>query len=414
MRAAGWGLAGLFFGTWGALNRGARGEQGIPNLSQVRSILAIRMDLLGDLVFTLPALRALREAAPQALLTVLVLPYTADLVRGLPCVDRVIAADVNRWRQPSAWLDGTAWQEMWAAMAEIRQEPYDLCVSFYGRLSGSVALLSGARHRVGYLGEGHPWNFNLGLPGGRYQKRQHEVEYCLDLVRALGVSASYKRVEPVVDPTAARRVDLLLLEAGVGPEESLVALHAGALNMAAKRWLPDRWAAVADRVQRELGVRLVLVGSTSEQPLVDRVRESMVTLPVVMAGRTSVLELVALLKRCRLFLGGDSGPLHLASALGVPSVSVYGPTDPANTGPLGARAMVLRGAGECGPCYDPATVPLCRRGELLCMSSVSVDRVFEAAREALSGSGEPVPLGVSPGCARTPLPPNHGLTNGGA
>jgi ADP-heptose:LPS heptosyltransferase len=103
----------------------------------------------------------------------------------------------------------------------------------------------------------------------------------------------------------------------------------------------------------------------------------------MLAGRTTVPELVALLRRCCLFLGGDSGPLHVASALGLPSVSIYGPTDPALTGPLGERARVLRAAVDCGPCYRPTGVPHCRRPMVDCMAAVGVDQVFQEAREAL-------------------------------
>gem|GEM_PF-3820434 len=158
--------------------------------------------------------------------------------------------------------------------------------------------------------EGYPCSFDRGLPGRRYLHRQHEAEYCLDLVRALGVSASQAGSTLEVDPQAAVRVEGLLSAEGVAASDRLVTLHPGALNMAAKRWIPDRWAAVADRVQEETGRRVVLVGSASERPLVEGVRESMRTVPIDLAGRTTVAELVAILARCELFLGGDSGPLH--------------------------------------------------------------------------------------------------------
>lgn len=362
-----------------------RGRSGAPALSAVRSILAVRLDLMGDLVFTLPALRALRGRAPEARLTVLVLPYAADLLMGLPFVDRVVTVDVNRWRRPGGWIGGPGLRQLGRALREVREERYDLCVSFYGRVGAAAALLSGARCLVGYEAEGFRFSFDVGLPGARYRQRRHEAEYCLDLVRALGASVDGCRPELEVDPVAAARVEGLLRDAGVGPKERLVALHPGALNMAAKRWMPDRWAIVADRVQRELGRRVVLVGSDSELPLVESVRQGMSTPSLMLAGKTSVAELVALLARCELFMGGDSGPLHVASALGVPSVSVYGPTDPGITGPLGDRARVLWADVECAPCYDLRAAPECRRGDLLCMAKVSVDQVFRAVCEVAGG-----------------------------
>ena len=414
-------LAYAGFGAWG-LRRSAAGRCEAPDLKNVRSILVIRLNLMGDVIFTLPAIAALRAAAPRARITALVLPYTAEVLRGSKLVDRVVTVDVNRWRRLASWLAGRAPREIQEAVSEVRQEPYDLCISFYGQAAAAMAILSGARYAVGYESEGYPRCFDLALPGKRYESGRHEAEYCMDLVRALGVSAA---VEPAPraqwheeetrendallastwlpdtfsawEPT----VDRLLAEAGVEPGQGVVVIHPGALNMAAKRWFATEWAVVADRIQRELGRRAVLAGSISELALVEAVRREMWTKPVSLAGKTSIPELAALLKRCDLFLGGDSGPLHLASALGVPSVSIYGPTDPANSGPLGANARVLRGSAECIPCYDLGRPAACWRGDLLCMSQVHADQVFEAAREMLEHRS---PIGPHP----DPLPEGEG------
>ena len=386
-----WALAGILFGAWGLLWRRPFARRATPPLDRVGSILVIRLDLVGDVVLTLPAIDAVRRAAPQARITALVLPYTADLLRGHPAVDRVVAVDVNRWRSPAAWLGGGAWRDFRRALRELRAERYDLAISFYGRSGAAAALLSGARHLVGYRSEGYAFTFDTGVSGRRYLRRRHESEYCLDLVRAIGAQGPVAVARPVVDGAASSKAEALLIAAGIGPHEKMAALHPGALTLAAKRWLPERWAAVADRVQSELGCRMVLVGSASERPLADQVRRAMRSQPVVLAGKTSVAELVALLARCSLFLGGDSGPLHVASALGIPSVSVYGPTDPAITGPLGANARVLCSQVECSPCYDPRRPSGCTRGDLRCMDAVTVDEVFAAAKKSLTNTQPPTP-----------------------
>lgn len=388
------GAAYVGFGAAGRFRqRSGRGEA--PPLSEVRSILAIRVNLLGDLLFSLPAVAALREAAPNARITMAVLPYTADLLRGTGAVDRVVTVDVNGWRRPSAWLRGSAPREVMRSIEELRSEDYDLAVSFYGEVGSAIALASGAGLIVGYESEGYPGAFDIALPGYRYESGRHEAEYCMDLVRALGVAGMVQPAAIAADPLADKQVSAMLAKLGVDEAEPLVALHPGALNMAAKRWLPDRWAAVADRIQEEVGGRVVLVGSSSEAPLADCVRREMRTRPLVLAGRTSLMELCSLLRRSSLFMGGDSGPLHMASSLGVPSVSVYGPTDPANTGPLGNLATVIRGKAPCVPCYDLKRPATCWRGDLLCMSRISVEEVYEAAVRALdvkSGSDEIVDL----------------------
>lgn len=373
------------FGAWG-LRRRMAGRRVAPELGGVRSILIIRLNLMGDLLFTLPSIVALRTAAPHARITMLVLPYTAELVRGSKLADRVLTADVNRWRRPASWVAGNAPKEIRSVVAEMRRDPYDLCISFYGQVGAAFASLGGARYTVGYQEEGYPFSFDLALPGKRYESRRHEAEYCMDLIRALGVSATLEQPVLPDDAAAEAKVERLLAEAGAGSGQRLVAIHPGAFNMAAKRWFASRWAVVADRIQSELGRRVVLAGSASELPLAEAVQREMRTRPVMLAGRTSIPELIALLKRCELFMGGDSGPLHLASALGVPSVSIYGPTDPANSGPLGPKARVLRGSAGCIPCYDLKRPATCWRGDLLCMAQVSSGLVFEAAREMLGAN----------------------------
>jgi ADP-heptose:LPS heptosyltransferase len=382
-KSIGWAGAGLLFSSWGLLRDRPHGRS-VPDLREVRSILAIRLDLMGDLLFTLPAIAALREAAPQARLSLLVLPYTAEIAAMVPGVDRVVAVDVNSWRRPGSWANGSAPRQVRAAMSVLRSEPYDLAVSFYGRVGAAAALLSGARYIAGYRDEGYFSGFDLALEGRRYLERKHEAEYCLDLVRAIGAPATGGMQSLKLDPGALERIDNILMRLGAGAGDRLVALHPGALNMAAKRWLPERWAEVADRVQRQSGCRVVLVGSPSELPLVEQVRGGMETQPIVVAGRTTLTELAALLGRCPLFLGGDSGPLHLASALGVPSVSVYGATDPATNGPLGARARVVRAGEACSPCYDLNSPAECRRGDILCMHSVTTDQLWPVVMEMLS------------------------------
>ena len=379
-RRGAWVAAELLFAGMAASRRRRTGRPALPDLGEVRSILAIRLDLMGDLLFTLPALYALREAAPQARITLAVQPYTAQVARAAPFVDRVITLDVSGWRRPGAWARGDAPRQIKAAASEVRSEQYDLCVSFYGKVAASVALLSGARFLAGYRGEGYPFTFDLGLEGERYRWRRHESEYCLDLARALGADGGGTMPALEVDPAAEERVRGWLAEVGGNGAGKLVALHPGALNMAEKRWLPERWAAVADRVQEELGARVVLVSSPSELPLARQLEGAMRTRVVSLAGRTSLGELMAVIKGCDLFLGGDSGPLHMASALGVPSVSVYGPTDPVHTGPLHTKAMVLAPGAECGPCYDPRMPSACRQWRAECMERITVDEVFEAAR----------------------------------
>lgn len=343
----------------------------------VQRILVIRLDLLGDAVFTIPAIRALAAAFPAATIDVLALPYPAPLLRMLPEVRSVHELDVNAYRRPSGLL---RLPTLAGAIRQLRAQEYDLALG--SRLSGGVfAALSGAHWRAGYAEESYWGCYNLPVPGHRYLLPQHEVDYCLDIVRALGIQ-----------PAAALRAPALPRPNGrpAAFEKELERPYAvivpGASNGSAKRWPAPYWATLADRLGGELGLRVVLCGSESERGLAGEVTRAMQTRPVDLVGRTSVDELTAVLAHAEIVLAGDTGPLHVAAALGRSVVGIYGPTDPGNTGPLAEVSRTLRSGLPCSPCYDlrsPADCKLPDRS-IACMWKVEPARVFRAVSDLLS------------------------------
>lgn len=361
-----WTLAGL----WGL---GARLSTGRPpplDPSRVERVLAIRLDLLGDLVFAAPALDALRAAFPHARLTLVTLPYTAPLAALLPAVDEVLTLDVNAWRRPAGLRQTGA---LLTLVRRLRRQHFDLCIAFHGRPAGLLALASGARVRVGYAAHAYPWAFNRPLAGWRYDRRRHEVEYCLDLARAVGA-----------DGPGVPRLTLPMAEDGDARAAHCVVLHPGASNGAAKRWGAARWGALGAAITARLGLAVVVTGSDSEAALVQAVVAACGAGAEARVGGT-LLELATLLQGATAVVAGDTGPLHLAAALGRPVVGVFGPTDPAHTGPRGARAAVVRRPVACGPCYDlraPADCRLPDRGTV-CMVELAPERVFAALRALL-------------------------------
>ncbi len=374
LRRAADGVAWVAFGAVGLVDYLARGGRR-PDFApaDVRRILVIRLDLLGDLVFSVPAIRALRAAYPAAELTVLTLPYTRPLLALVPGVDRVLSLDVNQYRRPGGWR---RLGEAVALVRTLRAARFDLCLALHGRPAGVLALLSGARYRVGYAAHAYPFAFNRPLPGRRYDRRRHEAEYCLDLVRAVGgEGAAVPALQP---PTVLAR------PAGLGSGERYLVIHPGASNGSAKRWSAAAWGRLASRAAEALGWRVVVTGGDGERDLVRAVVERAGPCAVPAVG-APLLELAALLAGAEAVLAGDTGPLHLGAALGRPVVGVYGPTDPAQTGPLARRAAVVRRPVACGPCYDlrsPADCKLPDRGTP-CMRDLDVDTVLLALRGVL-------------------------------
>ncbi len=362
--AAGW----VVFGGLGlALHLAAGGRRPRFDPARVRRILVVRLDLLGDLVFALPTVAALRARYPAAEITLLTLPYTQPLAARAPGVDHTLALDVNQFRRPAGWR---RLGEAVALVRRLRAARFDLCLALHGRPAGVLALLSGARYRVGYAAHAYPFAFNLPVAGRRYDRPRHEVEYCLDLARAVGAEGP---AEPRLRPPAPRPVP------GLAAGERYIVVHPGASNGSAKRWPAAAWGRLAAEAAARLGVRVVVTGGPGERALVAAVVAAADKAAVPGVG-TALEDLMAVLAGAEAVVSGDTGPLHLAAALGRPVVGVFGPTDPAQTGPCGPRATVVRRPVPCAPCYDlrgPAECKLPDRSQT-CLRDLPPRAVLEA------------------------------------
>lgn len=384
----------LAFGALGRLALLRHGRLRPPAPDQVRRILVIRLDLLGDVVMSLPAVHALREHYPQADITMLTLPLVRGILEGCPDIDEILTLNTNALRRPRTLLP--ALLAFLATVRLLRGRRFDVAVSLSGRTASALALLSGAPCRVGYRGEGYPNAFTLAVDGYRFHRFAHEVEYDLALVRALGCPAGSRQPRLVV-PEDARRYAATLVPQD---ERPLVVLHPGATNGTAKRWPVDRWAHLAIMLVQN-GCRVALIGSSGDRALTGQIialaqpflsrsqRDSCAESPtgalLDLAGRTPhQLQLAALLERATVLVSGDSGPAHLAGAVGCKLVEIFGPTDPRTYGPLDPEAIVLRAALPCSPCYDNTRPAECPFGNPICMQLIGVEQVYQAVQEVLT------------------------------
>lgn len=357
-----------------------------PGDPAVRRILIVRADLIGDLVLSLPAVEALHKAYPHAELDVLALPSSAGVLAGERTITRVLTYDQNVWRRPASLVNPRNWAKVRSLITMLRSARYDLCVSISGDWSSVLARVSGARRRVGYAGEAYPGFMTDPVPGGRYAVRKHEIEYVRAIARAAGGIVADDSVPVLhVDPDADAQIGCKLASTGfTDPRKPLVALHPGAHNGMAKRWPAAYWAALADRLHRELGAQVMLIGSSGEMALASTIMRKTHRSVCDLSGQTTLPELVALLARCDLLVSGDSGPLHIASAVGTLVVGLYGPTDPIISGPLGRDAIVVRQDIWCSPCYNASATADCRFNNPVCMKALVPDMVFAAARKQLA------------------------------
>ncbi len=390
----------VFFGIVGSWGRIQGLAKPYPRFEpdKVRKILVLRLDLLGDVLLSMPAVEALHERYPEAEIWMMTLPYTQDVPARYPFVSRVVTLDINAIRSPGGLLNLATLRHWYGTFRLLRAQKFDLAVALFGLMSSIWAFVSDATHRIGYAKEAYPLLHTHTLPGMRYDKVQHEVLWCLALAEEAGADRGPRYMHLEVEEGAAERVTTLLASRGVTPDTVLIGVHAGSHNGAAKRWPSPHWAELADRLQ-EGGATVVFTGSRSELPVVAEVAAAMKTTPLILTGETTINELAAVLDRCDLVLSGDSGPLHMAVALGKPTVSVYGPTDPRLSGPYprpGQTAVVLRTGIGCSPCYNALATAECPYGNTACMHHLTVDTMHRAVRQVLRGSA----LAVLP----TPMP----------
>ena len=376
---------------WGALLWLGRLSKRYPPLRpetfHPRRILVIRLDLIGDLVLSMVAVRALKRTYPGAEIDLISVPASARVIEGDPDLARVLGYDPNIWRRPKALFSGKNWRELRDLLKKLHERDYDLAISLFGKWAGVLAALSGAARRVGFGRESFPGLMTDSVTGQHWQPgaQKHEVDYCLELAQAAGATINEKDRAPRLHVTevASREVEQLLAAQDVHRNRPLVACHVSANNGQSKRWPVPYWATLLDRLVCEEHAHVVLTGAPGDLPLIEKITRRMREQPLNLAGKTSLAQLAALLKRADLLISGDSGPMHMAAAVDTPLIAIHGPTNPALSGPISPRATILRSDIWCSPCYEARDTADCRFFTTQCMKDISPAQVFATAKEKL-------------------------------
>ena len=378
-----------FFG--GLFWLGRRGKKYPPLTTQnkhPRHILVIRLDLIGDLVLSMTTVRALKHSYPDTAIDLLALPASAKVVMGDPDLNEIITYDPNIWRRPKALIQIKNWRNTYNLLSHLRARDYDIAVSVFGRWAGILAVLSGAKRRVGFGHESYPGLMTDNVRGYHWRSgdHKHEVDYCLKLARAAGAITSTADRTPhlYVDPVAHQQLEQLLESEGIVPEKPFIACHISSNNGQSKRWPIPYWAILIDKLIRGQKAQVILTGAPDDKPLIESVTRQMQERVINLAGKTSLPQLVALLKRANLLISGDSGPMHIAAAVGTPLIAIYGPTDPALSGPVSPTATVLHSDIWCSPCYNAKDSADCRFFTTQCMKNILPSQVYKVVQEKLT------------------------------
>lgn len=327
-----------------------------------------------------PAIRGIKRLYPSAALSLLVKPAIGDLFTGHPAVDQIIVYD---WKERHAGLIGK-----WTLARELRNGRFDVAVLFQNAFEAALlAYLAGIPSRHGYATDGRTFLLSDPISVSNRRGSVHQVHYYWNLLRPLGLSGEPDAPKLSLLPEESQAIDERLLPSGIRASDLIVGINPGSTYGGAKRWLPARFAEAAARLCRQVQeggnkrVAVVIIGAKGEEAIGAEIAGQLTVPVVVLSGATTIRQLMAAVARCSILLTNDTGPMHIAAAMNVPVVAIFGPTDWKTTSPVGEIHTLVRHPVDCAPCML-RECPIDHR----CMTGVSVQHVLEAATPRLPAS----------------------------
>ena len=336
-------------------------------------ILIVRTDRIGDVLLSTPAIKALRDAYPHAFMSMIVSPYAKEIVEGNPYLDEVLIYDKDKKHKN--------WMASKAFAAELKKKQFDLAVILHptNRMH-LVTFFAGIPKRVGY---DRKMGFLLTdkVKHTKHLGQKHEAEYALDLARHLGIEPKNKDLYMPLKKDSEIWADSLLKENGITQNNRLIVINPTA-SCPSKIWPAQSFAELANRLILEYQAKIALISSAKDATLAQSVMRNINSLVIDLAGKTSISQLASLLKRAQLFISNDSGPVHIASAVGTPVISIFGRNQkglgPQRWGPVGKRDIFLHKPAGCIECLAHNCVK-----EFACLKAINVDDVLKAVDSIL-------------------------------
>ncbi len=336
-----------------------------------RNILIKEVNWLGDIIMSLPALRAVRHGFPSARLTVLAKRDLASIFDGATWIDEVIPYSV------APGMSGIA--DRVRIVAEIRRRDFDLAILFPNSFESALwAAMARVPRRVGYATDARRLMLTIHARPGTAAIRSHQAHYWLEMVRAtVGIEGDADDFALKVHEPNAEKMRAWLASNRKRNSGKLIALAPGAAFGPAKEWSADHYATLIDLLADRYGAECVMLGAPAECPRCEEIAQRSRTGAIVAAGSTNAGELAALLSLCDGFAGNDSGAMHVSAAVGRPTVGIFGSTNPLRTGPMGASSHALWRHLDCSPCLKRT----CRFGHYNCLREISAQDVANSLAE---------------------------------
>jgi heptosyltransferase I len=338
------------------------------------NILIVKLSAIGDVIHTLPSLAALRRLYPDAHITWVIEGAAAELIKNHPYLDEVLISRRKKWIKDIRSLQfGLAIKEIKSFIKTLRQRHYDLAIDFHGLFKSSmIVFLSRSTRKLGYdsLQELSGLFLNEKIPE---DMKKHAVDRYLDFPRYLGAKIDNAEFVLPPDKEAQAKVKILMDKYHL-EDKKFIAVNPIAL-WETKLWSNEKFAELARLINDNLQMKVVITGSDRET--LDKITSSANKEIINLGGQTSIPELACLYKKARIVISTDSGPMHLTAAVGTPVIALFGPTDPARTGPYGSGHTIIRTELACSPCF------LKKCSTKKCMEDITPRQVFAVVEKLI-------------------------------
>ena len=346
-----------------------------------QKILIRGVNWIGDAVLTIPAIKAVRKAFPDAHICLLAKPWVAEIFSESPDIDETISYDEK--------FNGIMGKFRLAKV--LRASAFDTAILLQNAFDAAfITWLAKIPERIGYKRDCRSFLLTKGIPVPEEILGKHQVNYYLNIIRSMKVDIQETVPYIHLNDNERQKARETISSGLQDPHLPLIGINPGAAYGSAKRWPPENFAELIMKIINDLNGRVIIFGSTAELEIANEITNEINTLKIkrkteygsrlmVMSGKTSLRELAALISECDAFITNDSGPMHMASALHVPTAAIFGSTDPVATGPFGNGHKVITTGLDCSPCLKRE----CPKKDLVCMTEITPDMVFSALNEIL-------------------------------
>ncbi|MFH1581295.1 MAG: lipopolysaccharide heptosyltransferase II [Pseudomonadota bacterium] len=344
------------------------------NLRNIKRLLIRSTNWIGDAVMTTPAIRAIRKNFPYAQISILTKSWAVPVFESSPYIDNILIYDDSGKHKG---LSGKL-----RLAKGLKQYGFDAAIMLQNAFEAAlITFFAGIPCRIGYNTDARGFLLTHSVTCTPQIKKMHQTGYYLGILQGVGLEADGLGLDLVVDKKYQKRAAKILEEHGISRADRLVGINPSATFGPAKQWFPERYAALSDKIHEVFGAHILLFGGPGDRELGVRISQMMKHPPVDLCGKTDLGEAIGLIKECDLFITNDSGLMHVAAALDIPLIAIFGSTNPVTTGPQSQRSKIVRVPIKCSPCLKPECPE--GQGHLKCMDQIDIDMVFEAVKELL-------------------------------